>query len=90
MNRLLTPVEVGELVGLKRDAIYRAIEAGELKAVRLRGRLRSREEWVAEWVEGSLVQPRRPPSDSAVEVRRIGGRIKAGSVRAQLREDRST
>jgi excisionase family DNA binding protein len=86
VHRLLTPTEVGELVGLKRDAIYRAIDAGQLKAVRLRGRLRSREDWVDEWVQASVVRPNR--STSPDEQQRSRRRAARGSVRAQLREER--
>ena len=88
MYRLLTPTEVGELVGLKRDAIYRAIDSGELKAVRLRGRLRSREDWIDEWVQASLVRPMlRRVSDEPQRSRR---QLASDSVRAQLRKERAT
>jgi excisionase family DNA binding protein len=87
MHRLLTPTEVGDLVGLKRDAIYRAIDAGELKAVRLRGRLRSREDWIDDWVQASLVRPiLRRPTDQPRRPRRS---VPSDSVRAQLRKERS-
>jgi excisionase family DNA binding protein len=89
MHRLLTPAEVGGLVGLKRDAIYRAIEAGELKAVRLRGRLRTREEWVEEWVQASVVRSIRPRAPSG-QPQRSRPRVPSDSVRAQLRKERST
>jgi excisionase family DNA binding protein len=88
MHRLLTPTEVGELVGLKRDAIYRAIDSGELKAVRLRGRLRSREDWIDEWVQASLVRPM--PRGASNKPQRSRRQLSSDSVRAQLRKERAT
>jgi excisionase family DNA binding protein len=88
MYRLLTPTEVGELVGFKRDAIYRAIDSGELKAVRLRGRLRSREDWIDEWVQASLVRPM--PRRASDEPQRSRRQLASDSVRAQLRKERAT
>jgi excisionase family DNA binding protein len=88
MRRLLTPAEVGDLVGLKRDAIYRAIDAGELKAVRLRGRLRTREEWVEAWLQASVVRPVSRPASSG-KPERSRRRVPSDSVRAQLRRERA-
>jgi excisionase family DNA binding protein len=88
VNRLLTPAEVGDRVGLKRDAIYRAIERGDLQATKLCGRLRVRSEWVDEWInDGRAVPPTtREPS---TQPRRPRRRLAGDSVRARLREERA-
>lgn len=39
-RRLLTVGEVAETTGLSPDAVYRAVADGELRASKLRGRLR--------------------------------------------------
>jgi excisionase family DNA binding protein len=63
----LRPVEAAKLAGLSTRAIYRAIQRGELRAVRLCSRLRIPREGFDEWIARSAVrsEPR------VVEVRAI-------------------
>jgi len=58
-RRLLTVTEVAEATGLSPNAIYRAIWAGELRAAKLRGRIRVPAVELDTWIESSLVR-RRP------------------------------
>ncbi len=61
--RMLSPAQVAELTGLSRAAIYRAVEEGELRASKLRGRIRVDEAELASWKERTRVSPRpRVPS----------------------------
>jgi len=52
----LRPEEAAELAGLSKRAIYRAIQRGDLHAVRLCSRLRIRREDFDEWVTQSAVR----------------------------------
>lgn len=56
----LLPREAATLAGLSTRAIYRAIQRGELAAVRLCSRLRIPRSAFEEWVERSAVVPERP------------------------------
>jgi excisionase family DNA binding protein len=56
--QMLSPAQVAELTGLSRAAIYRAVEEGELRASKLRGRIRVEETELAAWKERTLVRPR--------------------------------
>jgi len=59
LNRpLLTVSEVAEATGLSPNAIYRAIDAGELRASKLRGRLRVRLADVDGWIDSNVVRVR--------------------------------
>lgn len=59
----LSTDEAATYAGVSRKSIYRAIADGRLRAARLhRGqRLRLRREWIDEWIEASIVSPRRQP-----------------------------
>lgn len=60
--RLLSVSEVSELTGLSESVLYRAIAGGELRASKLRGRLRVRTIDLEQWIETNLVHadpPRR-------------------------------
>ncbi len=57
-RRLLTVSEVAEATGLSPNAIYRAIDAGELRASKLRGRLRVRLADVDGWIDSNVVRVR--------------------------------
>ena len=60
--RLLSVSDVAELTGLSESVIYRAIATGELRASKLRGRLRVRPVDLEIWIESNLVHadpPRR-------------------------------
>lgn len=54
---MLTPREIAELCGLSYRSVLRAIEDGELRAFRLRGRLRVDNEDYVAWLEGARVTP---------------------------------
>jgi len=46
----LTPIEVAELVRVSLKTVYRAIWAGELEAVKIRGQWRVPEAAVWQWI----------------------------------------
>ena len=52
----LRPDEAAALAGLSTRAIYRAIQRGELRAVRLCSRLRISQAAFVEWIECSAVR----------------------------------
>ena len=54
-RRLLTVSEVAELTGLSSNAVYRAIAAGELRASKLRGRLRVQLADLDAWIDSNIV-----------------------------------
>jgi excisionase family DNA binding protein len=56
----LRPREAAALAGLSTRAIYRAIDRGELRAVRLCSRLRIPREAFDAWVDSSTVRRERP------------------------------
>ncbi len=58
--RFLLPSEAAELVGLSPRAIYRAVQRGELEAVRLCSRIRIPREAFEKWIENSRVEPGEP------------------------------
>ena len=63
---LLTVAQVAEATGFSRNAVYRAIAAGELRASKLRGRLRVQLVDIDRWIDANVVactadlQPPRP------------------------------
>jgi excisionase family DNA binding protein len=62
----LRPTEAAALAGLSTRAIYRAIQRGELHAVRLCSRLRIPRGAFEEWVERSAVRVERLVADVRV------------------------
>ena len=58
--KFLLPQEAAELVGLSPRAIYRAVQRGELEAVRLCSRIRIPREAFDRWIENSRVEPGEP------------------------------
>lgn len=54
-RQFLAPKTVAFRLGLQPRAIYKAIEAGELRAHRFRNRLRIRESDLDQYIEGSIV-----------------------------------
>ena len=54
-EQLLTAERVAELTGLSRRSVYREIDAGELDAYRLRGRVRIPEAALESWLEAHRV-----------------------------------
>ena len=75
-RRLLTVSEVGEATGLSSNAVYRAIAAGELRASKLRGRLRVQLADLDAWIDSNIVCARGDDAWSAAptQVLRAGGR----------------
>ena len=57
-RKLLTVAEVARETGLSMNAVYRAISNGELRASKLRGRLRVQSSDVDAWVDGARVPAR--------------------------------
>jgi excisionase family DNA binding protein len=56
-DEFLTPRQVADTVGLHPAVVRRAIDAGELRAYKLRSRLRIRRSDFERWVERSIVRP---------------------------------
>lgn len=54
-RRLLNVAEVADATGLSRNAVYRAISAGELRASKLRGRLRVQLADLDAWIDSNVV-----------------------------------
>ncbi len=75
--RLLTVADVADLTGLSESAIYRAVANGELRASRLRGRLRILFTDLETWIETNRVHPVDPPRS----VSRRTGAPRAGAPR---------
>jgi excisionase family DNA binding protein len=75
---LLCPTEAAELAGLSTRAIYRAIQRGELRAVRLSSRLRIQPENFDEWIARSEVRVERPPT---IGTRLVTATVTRGSFR---------
>lgn len=57
-RRLLTVNDVAEATGLSPNAVYRAIWDGELRAAKLRGRLRVKLADLDAWIDSNLVTTR--------------------------------
>ena len=76
-GRLLSVERVAELTGLSRRSVYRAVDAGELAAYRLRGRVRIPEAALDAWLEAHRVAPRRRP--------RADARASSATVPSELR-----
>jgi excisionase family DNA binding protein len=55
--QFLTVNQVAESVALHPKVVRRAIDAGELRAFKLRSRIRVRESDFAAWIEASRVEP---------------------------------
>jgi excisionase family DNA binding protein len=56
-GHLVSVADVAAMTGLSDTAVYRAIAAGELRAAKLRGRLRIRIADVDSWIDASAVRP---------------------------------
>lgn len=68
----LSPRQVGDAYGLSRQAIYRAIDRGELSASKLCGRIRISPGAVAEWIAASRIEPREAVRPSRQDIRESG------------------
>jgi excisionase family DNA binding protein len=77
----LLPKEAASLAGLSTRAIYRAVQRGELGAVRLCSPLRIPREAFDAWVERGRVRPEEPPRTTVVAASRYDER---GSFRRLL------
>ena len=76
-RRLLTVIEVAETTGLSTNAVYRAIAAGELRASKLRGRLRVQLGDLDAWIDSNIVcargdDDRFPAAAEFLRVGRVG------------------
>ena len=72
---LLTVSEVAEVTGLSSNAVYRAIAAGELRASKLRRRLRVQRADLKAWIDANVVCTRgagEPPAESRLTPGRAG------------------
>jgi excisionase family DNA binding protein len=79
-RRLLTVSEVAEGTGLSSNAVYRAIAAGELRASKLRGRLRVQLADLDVWIDSNVVCARGTNDPARV------GLLHAGRSARGLRE----
>ena len=79
--RLLSVADVAEATGLSETAVYRAIAVGELRASKLRGRLRVRLADLESWIDSNRVSPAEEPRIKA----RARGRVAMSGSRG-LRE----
>lgn len=77
-RRLLAVSEVAEATGLSPNAVYRAIWDGELRASKLRGRLRVQRADLDAWIDSNLVSTRgaheAPPAPARPPARNGPGR----------------
>lgn len=83
VDSLLSPEDVAQACRLSRRAVYRAIDRGELPAVRLCSRLRIRPDDLVQWIDERLLdRPQAAPNVPQSLPPGPGGR---GSFRAMLR-----
>lgn len=89
-RRLLTVSEVAETTGLSPNAVYRAIWDGEIRASKLRGRLRVQLADLDAWIDSNLVLARssneEPPAPARPAGRNGPGR---GCANCSKRSSRS-
>ena len=88
--RLLSVAEVADTTGLSESAVYRAIAVGELRASKLRGRLRVRLSDLEDWIESNLVSPEpvvRVKEHPAGPARRLPAEPRPGGLRELLRQE---
>lgn len=87
--RLLSVAEVADTTGLSESAVYRAIAVGELRASKLRGRLRVRLSDLESWIESNLVSPEsvRVEKHRAHPARRLPADSRASGLRELLRQE---
>ena len=85
-RRLFTVTQVAEATGLSRNAVYRAISDGELRASKLRGRLRVQLADLDAWIDSNLVTTRVVPEEPPAPAR-LPGRNGPGRGLLELLED---
>jgi excisionase family DNA binding protein len=69
---LLTVSEVAETTGLSSNAVYRAIAAGELRASKLRRRLRVQAADLDAWIDSNVICARGPEEPAPAPMLRPG------------------
>ncbi len=69
---LLTVSEVAEATGLSSNAVYRAIAAGELRASKLRRRLRVQRADLDAWIDSNVVCARAADEPGPARLLRAG------------------
>jgi excisionase family DNA binding protein len=72
-SHLVSVADVASITGLSDTAVYRAIAAGELRAAKLRGRLRIRFADIDAWIESNAVRPAPREREATVSRLRAGG-----------------
>jgi excisionase family DNA binding protein len=86
----LSPKQVAAVLGLSRSAVYRLIEDGELRAYKVRGRLRVEPAEVRALKERNRVSPRRPPRPPIYEPLPLAPQARDGRFASELRAMRGT
>jgi excisionase family DNA binding protein len=86
----LSPKQVAAALGLSRSAVYRLIEDGELRAYRVRGRLRVEPAEVRALRERNRVNPRRRPGRPMYEPLPLSAAAADGRFAAELKTMRGT
>ena len=82
-DRLLTVREVADYAQLSQKAVRRAIAQGELRASRLRGRLRIEPADLRKWIEANRYEPIRDDDDHGPPALAVPPRVgSAASLRA--------
>jgi excisionase family DNA binding protein len=71
-RRLLAVSEVAEATGLSSNAVYRAISDGQLRASKLRGRLRVELADLDAWIDSNLVTTRATPKTPPAPAHPLG------------------
>ncbi len=87
VSRLLSVTEVADTIGLSETAIYRAIAAGELRASKLRGRLRVQLADLEQWIEANRVRPVTSDRSTRQATGRPPARSRVGGLRELLRQE---
>jgi excisionase family DNA binding protein len=77
-RRLLSVSEVADATGLSSNAIYRAISDGQLRASKLRGRLRIELADLEAWIDSNLVTTRGKPKTPPLRPVHEGETCRAG------------
>jgi excisionase family DNA binding protein len=86
----LSPKEVAAAMGLSRSAVYRLIEDGELRAYKVRGRLRVEPAEVRALRERNRVSPRRRPHPPIYQPLPFASPAPDGRFTSELRATKGT
>lgn len=68
-SKLLTPHQVADLCGFCYHTVLRAIQRNELRATRLKGRIRIPQWALDEWIEQNMIEPSENISTQLPEIR---------------------